>query len=45
MCQEPLFEYYDMPLHGLVIVNHVEEPEADDTAEEPELPITLILLA
>ncbi len=36
MCEEPLFEYYDIHLHGLVVDNR-EVADTEDTAEEPEL--------
>lgn len=33
---EPLFEYYDIHLHGLVVSNR-EEPEEQEEPVEPEL--------
>jgi hypothetical protein len=36
---EPLFEYYDMPLHGMVVSNREEPEERDEPVEELELPL------
>lgn len=37
MPQEPLFEYFDMPLHGLVVSNREETDTEGQPQDEPEL--------
>ena len=39
MCEEPLFEYYDIHLTGMVVDNR-EVIDTDEDTEEPELELT-----
>lgn len=39
MCEEPLFEYYDIHLHGLVVNNREVDDTEEEPLEEPELEI------